>query len=60
LINCVVVDESGLNLKGPKESVIIDIAVIDVECDKGFMGSDITGANMRWCLLCKMIQDYAQ
>jgi hypothetical protein len=43
----VVVDENRLDLNGPEESMIFDVTIIDVECDEGFLRSDITAANMR-------------
>lgn len=44
-----VVDESGLDLDRPKESMIFNIAVIDVKCNEGFLRCDVAGANMRQC-----------
>lgn len=41
LIDGVVVDEDGFDLYSPKEALILDSTIVNVECDERFLRCDV-------------------
>jgi hypothetical protein len=57
LVDCVVVNEYGFNLNRSEESVIFDVAVVDVECDGRFLGCNVATAKYEMVISAQEHQD---